>query len=120
MRTCSKIRRFAMSFLRVAVTQGRFATAMPAPFPMPAMIAFAPQVEPMVVTLTSRRRSIARSTEAITLAETRLASFGKPIVGALAHCHPVPILPYSQFGEDEEYELIGAYRTKCVSYKPQG
>ena len=102
---------FAMSFLRVAVTQGRFATAMPAPFPMPAMIAFAPQVEPMVVTLTSRRRSIARSTEAITLAETRIASFGKPIVGALAHCHPVPILPYSQFGKDEEYELIGAYRT---------
>lgn len=38
---------------------------------------------------------------------TRLASFGKLIVGALAHCHLVPILPYSQFGEGEEYELIG-------------
>lgn len=55
-----------------------------------------------------------RSTEAITIAATRLASFGKPIVGALAHCHPVPILPYSQFGEDEEYELIGAYKPQNV------
>lgn len=107
MKICSKIRRFAMSFLRVAVTQGRFATATPAPFSMLAMTAFAPRAEPMVATSTSRRRSIARSTEAITLAETRLASFGKPIAGALARCHPVLILSCSQFGEGEEYELIG-------------
>ena len=104
---CSRIRRFVMSFLPGAVTQGRFATVTPAPFPMLAMTAFAPQDEPMVATATSRRRSIVRSTEAITIAATRLASFGKPIVGALARCHPVPILSCSQFGEGEEYELIG-------------
>lgn len=107
MKICSRIRRFVMSFLPGAVTQERFATVTPAPFPMLAMTAFAPQDETMVATATSRRRSIVRSTEAITIAATRLASFGKPIVGALARCHPVPILPYSQFGEDEEYELIG-------------
>lgn len=107
MKICSRIRRFVMSFLPGAVTQGRFATVTPAPFPMLAMTAFAPQAEPMVATSTSRRRSIVRSTEAITLAETRLASFGKPIVGALACCHPVPSLSCSQFGEGEEYELIG-------------
>ena len=107
MKICSRIRRFVMSFLPGAVTQGRFETVTPAPFPMLAMTAFAPQAEPMVATSTSRRRSIVRSTEAITLAETRLASFGEPIVGALACCHPVPILSCSQFGEGEEYELIG-------------
>lgn len=26
----------------------------------------------------------------------------------------MPILPYSQFGEDEEYELIGAYKPQNV------
>lgn len=95
-----------MSFLPGAVTQGRFETVTPAPFPMLAMTAFAPQAEPMVATSTSRRRSIVRSTEAIALAETRLASFGEPIVGALRAATSA-ILSCSQFGEGEEYELIG-------------
>ena len=107
MTICSKIRRFAMSFLRVAVTQGRFATATPAPFPMPVTTAFAPRARRTAAALCRGSWTTASSTALTTRAETRLASFGKPIVGALARCHPVPILSCSQFGEGEEYELIG-------------
>lgn len=107
MKICSKIRRFAMSFLRVAATQGRFATAIPAALSMPATTVFAPPARRTAVAPCRDRWTIALSIAVISHAETRLASFGKPIVGALARCHPVPILSCSQFGEGEEYELIG-------------
>ena len=107
MKICSKIRRFAMSFLRVAATQGRFATAIPAALSMPATTVFAPPARRTAVAPCRDRWTIALSIAVISHAEARLASFGKPIVGALARCHPVPILSCSQFGEGEEYELIG-------------
>ena len=74
MRTCSKIRRFAMSFLRVAVTQGRFATAMPAPFPMPTMTAFVLPARRTAVATRLTIGPIALSIVAITRAATRPAS----------------------------------------------
>ena len=74
MRICSKIRRFATGFLRVAATQGRFATAMPAPFPMPATTAFAPPARRTAVATRLTIGPIALSIVAITRAATRPAS----------------------------------------------
>ena len=65
-----------MNFLRVAVMQGRFATVTPAPFPMPATIAFAPPVRRTAVAPCRDRWTIALSTVAISHVATRLASFG--------------------------------------------
>ena len=107
MKIYSKIPPYVMSFLRVAVTQGRFATVTPAPFPMPATTAFASQAKHMAEAPHRGRWTIASSIAVTTRTATRLASFGKPIIGALARCYSVPILSCSQFGEGEEYELIG-------------
>lgn len=83
MRICSKIRRFATGFLRVAATQGRFATAMSAPFPMQAMTAFAPPARHTAVAPCRDRWTIASSIAVTTLAATRLASFELPCPSAL-------------------------------------
>ena len=77
MKICSKIRRFAMSFLRVAATQGRFATAIPAALSMPATTVFAPPARRTAVAPCRDRWTIALSIAVISHAETRLASFGK-------------------------------------------
>ena len=52
---------------------------MPAPFPMPATTAFAPQAKHMAEAPHRGRWTIASSIAAITLAATRLASFELPV-----------------------------------------